>query len=449
MICGSDVHDLIVLAAHMARRRDEVLDQWRKCVKSDGALTSGRSMPRSELNDHVPGLLRAYETALARSSGQPLAAPNPSAEASAHGLHRWQQGYDLSEVTRELGLLNEVVVDELDQFAAENASASTQDMRAARRLWAAACTQAIAESASEYFRLRQVEAAGHVRDLERAVVEVRELEHQRAQLWMQAAHDLRGNLGVVSNATAGLSSAAVPDILRADFLHLLQRNVRSLHHLLDDVTSLARLQAGQEIRNLASIDVGRLLHELCEGLTPLAEHAKLYLRFSGPLPFVVQGDAVKIRRLAQNLVLNAVKYTQRGGVVVEWGPCGVDDRARWSISIEDTGPGFDFGPSAAVAGAIQQATQLTASTDPGSILDARTATLGEAENQVENEATAQSDHPAVHTQGEGIGLSIVKRLCELLDATIELESSAAVGTRFRILLPRQYVVEPTEIASTH
>jgi signal transduction histidine kinase len=52
---------------------------------------------------------------------------------------------------------------------------------------------------------------------------------------------------------------------------------------------------------------------------------------------------------------------------------------------------------------------------------------------------ATRDPRPVHQEtGEGIGLSIVKRLCDLLDATVELESTMNVGTTFRILLPRRY-----------
>jgi len=47
-------------------------------------------------------------------------------------------------------------------------------------------------------------------------------------------------------------------------------------------------------------------------------------------------------------------------------------------------------------------------------------------------------------RGEGVGLSIVKRLSDLLNATIELESSAEFGTIFRVILPRRYQPEPSE-----
>jgi signal transduction histidine kinase len=50
---------------------------------------------------------------------------------------------------------------------------------------------------------------------------------------------------------------------------------------------------------------------------------------------------------------------------------------------------------------------------------------------------------SVHLAGEGIGLSIVKRLCELLDAGLELETSPGTGTTFRVVFPRAYGLPPT------
>jgi signal transduction histidine kinase len=119
--------------------------------------------------------------------------------------------------------------------------------------------------------VRVQEAAGHVKDLESALREVQILEQQRADLWRQAAHDLRGNLGVVANATVGLTQGGLREASRDAFVRILMRNVTSLHHLLNDVTDLARLQAGREQRHLESIDVSPILQQLCEGIRPLAQ----------------------------------------------------------------------------------------------------------------------------------------------------------------------------------
>ena len=67
------------------------------------------------------------------------------------------------------------------------------------------------------------------------------------------------------------------------------------------MTSLARLQAGQEVRRIEPIDVSPILQQLCEGIRPLAQQRRLFLRCDGPPGYAVDGDAVKIRRIAQNL----------------------------------------------------------------------------------------------------------------------------------------------------
>ena len=417
---------LAALATWLGQRRDKILQAWRAAVRTDPQLTTGDSLPRAQLYDHIPALLHAFEHKLdpAAAGAGSVGLEEQHESAAAHGLHRWQQGYDLREVTRELGLLNECVVVELENYARSRPWLEHEVMASARRIWAELCSIGIAESTAQYFRLQQVEARGHMLDLERALEKLRELDQTRAELWRQAAHDLRGNLGVVANAAAGLTRHPTADAARDKLLRLLERNVTSLRHLLDDVTGLARLQAGQERRSLARLDVAQLLGELAEDMQPFAQQRGLSLRSVGPAPFVVEGDAVKIRRLTQNLVINAIKYTRRGAVEVGWGDSADNDARRWMLSVEDSGPGFHAGPGSPMAGALEEATEVAQESDA-------TPPAGEA-------PSPPDARPVDQQQGEGIGLSIVKRLCELLDASVEMESVAGQGTRFRILLPRQY-----------
>jgi len=429
------------LAAHLESRRAAILRAWRKGIDRDPEMNTGASLPRAQLDDHIPGLLDAFGRRLRLLTREEAAAfkEEGKGDASAHGLQRWQQGYDLREVTREWGLLQLCMADELEGYASSHPEVDPRVMSVARRAWAELCTDGASESVAKYFQLQQIEAKGHVRDLAQALEQLREMERNRAELWRQAAHDLRGNVGVVMNVTAGLAlqSAAIPS--RDKFLPILQKNVASLSSLLEDVMDLARLQAGQEHREVRPFDAATLLRELCERMQPMAEERGLFLHAEGPDTLPVEGDAVKAQRIAQNLLINALKYTPRGGVTVSWGDSRENDPQRWMLCVTDTGPGFHAGPGAPMAGALEEATEEARHVEEA----ARTGIREAANDRPAPLAAAPDARPTHQERGEGIGLSIVKRLCELLDSTIEMDSTPGQGTALRIVFPRSYdPVEP-------
>jgi signal transduction histidine kinase len=427
--------EIAALADYLRHRQEALLLAWRSAIKKDPDLTSGDSLPRSELYDHIPALLVTFERGLRRAaSADAVQAEEEAAQdaAAAHGLQRWKQGYDCREVTREWGKLNECVILELDRYAKANPEVSQDAMTRARQVWTSLCTTGIETSVHEYFALQEQEAAGHVKDLENALEEIRAVERQRADLWQQAAHDLRGNLGVVANVTVGLTRHGKQDSSREDFVRILMRNVTSLHHLLDDVTSLARLQAGRESRQIEPLDVTSILEPLCEGIRPLAAQRGLYLNCEGPAGLAADGDVVKIRRIAQNLVLNAVKYTQVGGVTVTWSDSGPEDPKRWALCIKDTGPGFPSDSAQPIAALLDK------TSEPLSSSDARTPAQRDLASALGSLSVGGAATRSRGESGEGIGLSIVKRLCEMLDATIDMQSVPSTGTSFRILFPRRY-----------
>jgi signal transduction histidine kinase len=426
--------ELTALADHVERHREAMVLSWQRAIQRDPELADGESLPRSDLIDHIPAMLVAFERSLRAVAIEGDAAaqvPGQEQPAAAHGLQRWRQGYDLREVARELGKLNECVVFELNTYAKAHANFSPDALTRAQQIWTALCSTSIEESVSQYFALQQQEAEGHVTDLESALEQIRELEQQRGEVWEQAAHDLRGNLSVVANVTVGLTRHGRSATSRADFVRILMRNVTSLHHLLDDVTSLARLQAGRERRQIEPLDVTSLLQSLCEGIRPLAVQRGLYLKCEGSTDFATDGDAVKIRRITQNLILNAIKYTRRGGIAVTWGDSRTDDPKRWVLEVTDTGSGFHTESGQPLAAALDRQDSVS--------LQGTTSGEREAASILGNLSVAGAETGSVRGEpGEGIGLSIVKRLCEMLDATIEMQSVAEVGTSFRIFFPRHY-----------
>ena len=133
-------------------------------------MTTGAPLPRSQLNDHIPALLDDFARKLTIATGDEQAASDDEhkGDAAAHGLQRWQQGYDLREVTREWGRLQLVVVDELEAYAADHPDLDPSVMSLARRAWTERCGEGVRESTAKYFQLQQIEARTCA-DLEQAL----------------------------------------------------------------------------------------------------------------------------------------------------------------------------------------------------------------------------------------------------------------------------------------
>ena len=427
---------LSAIASELLGRRDAILEAWRAAGEPAVERGIASSLSRAQFNDHVPAVLDCLAHTIEAWPDEQTAQAGQiqSDRVCDHGLQRWQQGYQLRELIREWGHLQLVVADELERYAASHPELEPGVMATVRRAWTELCAEGVTGSATQYWRLHQAESAGHVNDLQTALAAVQTLERARAEAWRTAAHDLRGSVTVVKGATTLLqdASAGLSEPARVEVADMLGKSVSSLHEMLTDLLSLARLEAGHEQRELTTFDAAELLRDFCEASQTTATDRGLYLKTSGPETLPVEGDKPKVLRILQNLLLNAIKYTRQGGVTVTWGLDRGRDTDRWTFSVQDTGPGIDENCAAPLAQELHDATNAAddatgASTDRRRDI-APAITLASA-----SEALPQAQQP-----GEGVGLSIVKRLCELLDAGLELATKPGQGTTFRVILPRGY-----------
>ena len=427
---------LATLAKHLSARRADVLRNWQLAVEVDPELTTCSSLSRAQFNDHIPQVLHAFEHRLQaeNAADRDDAVAEEKKSAAEHGLHRWQQGYNQRETMREWGHLHYCILTELEACERAHTQFPPAVMQIARRALLRLCSDGVCESAARYEQLQRTEAASRVLDLEGALQQLQNLERQRAEAWREVAHDLRGTVHLISSASTVVAKEVAADPNGVTASQVLRRSVASLRGLLTDMMDLARLEAGQEHRHVAAFDAAEVLQEFCDTFQPLARQRNLFLKAEGPRSLPVEGDVVKIRRIAQNLVLNALKATERGGVRVLWEARTVSGAQQWLLSVQDTGPGFDKASAAApLEQALHEATveahEVEAGEDPAPMLKSQSAPSNAGDDANVGAAT---------TGGEGIGLSIVKRLCELLDATMELETAPGAGTTFRIVLPRSY-----------
>jgi len=430
---------LKLLADELLEQREAILDSWRAYGDATPGRNVGSSLSRAQFNDHIPAVLDCLGDMLEAWPDKPTerAEKNEAEKVLEHGLQRWQQGYQLSELIREWGYLQMCVAAELERYAAAHPDLDPRVMPAARLAWARLCAEGVTGSATQYGRLQQSESAGRVSDLELALSTLHDGERSRAEAWRTAAHDLRGSVTLVKGATTLLNEGgvALPEPIRVEVADMLSKGVSSLHDMLNDLLSLARLEAGHEQREITTFDAAVLLRDFCTASQAAATDRGLFLKMDGPSALEVEGDKPKVLRILQNLLLNAVKYTQRGGVSVTWGMDSGRDTDRWTFSVQDTGPGIDELHAAPLTQEIHHATEAAN--------DARDASK-DRRRDMPAAATlpSQSDATRQPQPGEGIGLSIVKRLCELLDAGLELETRPGQGSTFRVILPRSYDNRP-------
>lgn len=256
--------------------------------------------------------------------------------------------------------------------------------------------------------MQQLESSN---EMVQSLATMKEYVQQRGAFLRTSFHDLRGSFGVIVGATMLLNDMDTQQE-KDKVLDMMQRNLIQVSHMMNQMLDYSRLESGEEKLHPVHFDAGALLTELCDGSQPLAQEKGLYLHFEGPGSLDVEGDQVKIRRIAQNLVLNALKYTLQGGVNVKWRSIEGDHDAlpQWEFVISDTGPGLPAPLLAKINGEIQY--------------------MG-SESPV---TQANTDG-----HGEGIGLFIVKKLCELLKAQMRVSSQDGAGTRFHIVIPLSYV----------
>jgi signal transduction histidine kinase len=418
------------LGLHLRANRESILQSWRLAAEWDPLQQTARALTRAQFNDHIPPLLDAFESKLGATAGSDRAEKAEDAsrkEEFKHGLQRWQQGYKLGELMQEWGHLHRCVSNEIGTFARTRPETKSETLHVAHSELIDMINDGIEKSVSEYSRLQQAEAAGHVRDLKQALEKVSGIEKHRAMLIRQAVHDLRGNVQSVRTAADVLGESGIAEAERVETAKQIQLEVEVVSGMLGELMMLARLEAGQEGRRVVSCDAAKVLSELCNANQTVAAEQNLFLKTAGPASLWVETDSGKVRRLVQNLLVNAIKYTKEGGVTVSWG----EEKESWWVTVKDTGPGMMAGPSAPVTGGMKEATAIARETNNADPDSSQVLPLAPGDQR----PSPQSQNQA---SGEGIGLSIVKRLCELLDASVEVASSAESGSTFRILFPRSY-----------
>ena len=213
-----------------------------------------------------------------------------------------------------------------------------------------------------------------------------------------ASHDLRQPVQALA-LFAKLLDNRVAEPSSRNLVRLIQQSVMSLGDLLEAVIHLSKLDAGVVAPNIGPMPLGDLLRRLCEEFTPQAAEKGLDLIVVNTA-MEVCSDPLLLERILRNLISNAIRYTERGRVLIGCRRRG----ATVSIEVWDTGIGIPPDQFGEIFREFHRSHKKT--------------------------------HRAI--EGFGIGLAVVDRLTSLLGHHIEVSSTPGKGTVFRIDgLPRR------------
>lgn len=240
-------------------------------------------------------------------------------------------------------------------------------------------------------------------ELELAKDEAENANTFKSQLLAKVSHELRTPLASILGFSEMLDMG-VYGKMPSDQLEVVRQIIRSTEYLVmlvNDLLDISRLEAGKLNLTLAGFSVHDLIDRIERDMRRMAVKKGLNLRIflDQELPKIISGDIDRVHQILNNLVGNAIKYTEEGRVEVHLRR--IDDSA-WSIIVRDTGIGIPYEMQEKIFDHFQQA---------------NLANYQQALN------------------GFGLGLAIVKQLIQLMDGEIKLESAPSQGSMFSITLP--------------
>lgn len=223
------------------------------------------------------------------------------------------------------------------------------------------------------------------------------------------SHEIRTPMNAILGFAQVLARDANLTAAQRRSLHTIQRSGEHLLTLINDILDMAKIESGRMSAQVAPFDLAGLLAETEAFFTERARNRGLALTIeAAALPRWVAGDARRLRQVLINLIGNAVKFTQAGGVTLRVEPVGAD---RLRFSIIDTGPGI-------------------APDDMERLFEPFTQTAAGRSLQ----------------EGTGLGLALSKQFVQLMEGRLTVGSQPGKGSCFSFTLPLRPVDAPEPAA---
>lgn len=242
----------------------------------------------------------------------------------------------------------------------------------------------------------------HIKETEKQLLiaknEAEKASEYKNQFLATMSHEIRTPLNVIIGLTNIMLMSKPKGELKEN-LNTLSFSANHLLTLINDILDLSKIEAGKLEFNKADFDLYQTIKGVYNTFLPKCNEKKIELSFSidGSIPIFLSGDSVRLIQILNNLVNNAVKFTERGFVTMKVRPISLNEKSvRLVFEVTDSGMG------------ISQKNQKNIFND-----------------------FVQADKTIVHKfGGTGLGLSITKKLIELQGGVIKVKSKPGEGSLF-------------------
>jgi CheY-like chemotaxis protein/sensor domain CHASE-containing protein len=235
-------------------------------------------------------------------------------------------------------------------------------------------------------------------ELEAARDDALSMSKAKSEFLARMSHEIRTPMNGVLGMTELLRSTTLND-KQERFTKTIYESAESLLHIINDILDISKIEAGKVELDIAPFNMRNMVEECLDGLAESAHRKELEL--VGVIPpdthSLVVGDALRLRQVLVNLISNAVKFTERGEIIVRISqPESNGDSALYRFEVEDTGVGVN----------------------PENL-----SKIFEPFSQEDGSTTRRYG-------GTGLGLSISKQLLELMGGQIGVDSTPGRGCTF-------------------
>ena len=244
-------------------------------------------------------------------------------------------------------------------------------------------------------RLKEIE-------LERAKDEAIAASHAKSEFLANMSHEIRTPMNGVLGMAELLAASAIDERQR-EFVNVINNSATALLNIINDILDFSKIEAGALEIDPVPFDLRNCVADVTSLLVASAQDKSLELIIDYPedLPRHFIGDAGRIRQVLTNLVGNAIKFTEQGYIRIRVGVARKGDRAVVTLDVSDTGIGI-------------------APDKLGRVFDKFT----------------QADGSTTRVYGgTGLGLTITRRIIEMMDGRISVKSTLGEGSTFSTRLP--------------